>query len=73
LIPKVTSLPEFEMIQPWLLKDKKKSGGRIGFSLPDSIGTCRWDVAVNDSIIVESFDWLKAQVKSVPFRLSVDQ
>ncbi len=73
LRPKVTSLPDFEMIQPWLLKDKKKSGSRVGFSLPDSIGSCRWDVAVKEEIIVESFDWLKAQAKSVPFRLSVDQ
>ena len=66
-------LPDVEDVIPWILKDKKRLGGRVGFSLPDGIGSCRWDVPVEIEKVKESFDWLHAQVNSVPFRLSVEK
>jgi len=69
--PKELSLPDFEKVKPWLLGDKKKSRGKIGYSLPECIGSCSWDIVVEDQIVIESYEWLQAQAKSVPFRLSV--
>lgn len=73
LKPEIESLPEFEKIRNWIQRDKKKSDNQVGFSLPDGIGSCRWDIVVENKIIEDSFDWLRAQVNSVPFRLSVDK
>ncbi len=73
LSPEVVSLPGIEIVLPWIGGDKKKSGGRVGFSLPDRIGSCRWDVPVEENRIIDSFEWVRAQVKSVPFRLRVDK
>jgi len=73
LHPEMTFLPDFALVRPWIMKDKKKSGGKVGFSLPDAIGNCRWDIPVEDNTLKESFDWLHAQAKSVPFRLSMDK
>jgi 3-dehydroquinate synthase len=73
LRPDVALMPEFQMIEPWMAKDKKKTNNRVGYSLPDGIGSCRWDIHVNAQIVEESFDWVRAQVNSVPFRLSVDK
>ena len=69
----IAPLPDVEDVIPWLMKDKKRSGGRVGFSLPDGIGSCRWDIPVDIEIVRESFGWLHAQVNSVPFRLSVEK
>ncbi|MBK9984959.1 MAG: 3-dehydroquinate synthase [Saprospiraceae bacterium] len=68
LSPEVVSLPGVEMVLPWIGGDKKKSKGRVGFSLPDKIGSCGWDIPVEENAIIESFEWVRAQVKSVPFR-----
>jgi 3-dehydroquinate synthase len=69
----IVPLPDVEDVIPWMMKDKKRSGGKVGFSLPDGIGSCRWDVPVDIEKVRESFDWLHAQVNSVPFRLSVEK
>src|SRR4030095_13329833 len=71
--PEKFSLPDFEKVKPWLLGDKKKSKSKIGYSLPEGIGSCVWDIMVEDHIVIESYEWLQAQAKSVPFRLSVDE
>lgn len=73
LSPEVVSLPGVENVLPWMERDKKKTKGRIGFSLPDRIGSCQWDIPVEESTVIESFEWVRGQVKSVPFRLSDDQ
>ncbi|MGB4848479.1 MAG: 3-dehydroquinate synthase family protein [Saprospiraceae bacterium] len=73
LSPEVVSLPGIEMVLPWIGGDKKKSKGRVGFSLPDKIGSCRWGIPVEENMIIDSFEWVRAQVKSVPFRLRVDK
>lgn len=73
LSPEVVSLPGVEMVLPWIEGDKKKSKGRVGFSLPDRIGSCGWDIPVEEKVIIDSFEWVRAQVKSVPFRLRVEK
>ncbi|HZV69246.1 MAG TPA: 3-dehydroquinate synthase [Saprospiraceae bacterium] len=73
LSPEVVSLPGVEEILPWIAGDKKKSNGRVGFSLPDQIGSCRWDIPVEENAIIDGFERVRAQVKSVPFRLRVDK
>ena len=61
LEPVRISLPTFEELKSWVQKDKKKSGHTVGFSLPDRIGSCGWDIPVEEHFIKESFDYL-AQV-----------
>ncbi|MEP6795369.1 MAG: 3-dehydroquinate synthase [Saprospiraceae bacterium] len=73
LSPEVVSLPGVEKVIPWIRSDKKKSKGRVGFSLPDKIGSCGWDIPVEDNTIIDSYEWVRAQVKAVPFRLRVDK
>ncbi len=73
LSPEVVSLPGVEIVLPWIGGDKKKSKGRVGFSLPDKIGSCGWDIPVEENVIIESFEWVRAQVKAVPFRLRVEK
>ncbi|MEO6132126.1 MAG: hypothetical protein ABIQ02_09780, partial [Saprospiraceae bacterium] len=65
--------PPSGRILPWIEGDKKKLKGRIGYSLPDKIGSCRWDMPVENSTIMESLDWVRGQVNSVPFRLGEDK
>ncbi|HUR31292.1 MAG TPA: 3-dehydroquinate synthase family protein, partial [Saprospiraceae bacterium] len=55
------SLPTFAELNRWMMRDKKKSNAIIGFSLPDRIGSCRWDIPVDEQVISDSFQWL-AQV-----------
>jgi len=70
LEPLRISFPTFDELNFWLLQDKKKSGAVIGYSLPDKIGSCRWDVSVPDNVAIESFHWLK-QVMDSPERFRV--
>jgi len=68
LSPSEVTLPSLGEIQPWLQGDKKKSGGRVGFSLPDRIGSCKWDVGVDDRYVAESLIWMETQVSTIPQR-----
>ena len=58
LSPCEVTLPTIDALRPWLQGDKKKSGGSVGYSLPDSIGTCRWDIKVEETLVMESLDWV---------------
>lgn len=58
LDPVMNSLPTFTELTEWMIMDKKKSKGRIGFSLPDRIGSCGWDIPVEEKVVMESFEWL---------------
>lgn len=58
LSPCEVTLPTIDALQPWLRGDKKKSGDSVGYSLPDSIGTCRWDIKVEELLVSESLDWV---------------
>ena len=51
------TLPTFDHLKPFIALDKKNSGSRVFFSLPESIGSCRWDVLVENAIIQDSFQW----------------
>jgi 3-dehydroquinate synthase len=73
LSPVSAGLPEYKLIRPWLGKDKKKSNQKVVYSLPDRIGSCRWDIPVDEAIVEECFEWWRTQAKSVPFRLSMDK
>lgn len=64
LSPSEVTLPSFKDLQPWLLGDKKKSKGVTRYSLPDQIGSCGWDIIVEDRQVAESLDWLSTQVRS---------
>ncbi len=68
LRPSEVTLPQIEQVQHWLLGDKKKINGRLGYSLPESIGSCRWDVMVEDRFIAESLNWLAAHLSTTSKR-----
>lgn len=55
-------LPTFDELWPIIVKDKKTSAGQVHFSLPDRIGSCGWDIPVDQEVISDSFNWL-TQVK----------
>jgi len=40
--------------------DKKNSHGRVNFVLLNAIGQCQVDVAVNETLILEAFDYYSA-------------
>ena len=61
--PYEVTLPPAGQLDHWLSGDKKKSKGRIGYSLPERIGLCRWDLAVEQEIVEESLNWLSTQVR----------
>jgi 3-dehydroquinate synthase len=51
------SSSEFQKVGEFLLNDKKNKNGKILFALPDGIGKCRTDVAVNENLIAQSLDF----------------
>ena len=63
------TLPSMDKIRPWIQGDKKKTNGRVGFSLPDQIGSCGWNIPVEDLDIAMSLDWLATQVVTPSERL----
>lgn len=67
------TLPSIEEIQPWLRGDKKKANGQVGFSLPDRIGSCGWNILVENHVIAAGLDWLATQVVNPSERLSGDK
>ena len=67
LDPVRNSLPTFETLIRWVRMDKKKKGETVGFSLPDRIGSCGWDIPVDEGLIAESLQWL-TQVEERPQR-----
>ena len=64
------TLPSIKEIQPWLLGDKKKANRKVGFSLPDRIGSCGWNIHVEDQVMAAGLDWLATQVVGPSDRLS---
>jgi 3-dehydroquinate synthase len=62
LSPAGVTLPSLNSLLPWLDGDKKKSGGRLGFSLPTEIGSCTWDIEVSQFALSDCLDWLGTQV-----------
>jgi 3-dehydroquinate synthetase len=38
----------------WMRFDKKNSDARISFSLPDTIGCCKWDIFVEPQVLREA-------------------
>ncbi len=70
LSPVQISMPTFEELRPALSRDKKTSSGSTGYSLPDTIGSCRWDVPVEDKVIIESFHWLSTHDQADRERLN---
>ena len=64
LRPSEVTLPPLEALQQWLAGDKKKSNGIVGFSLPNGIGSCQWDIEVEDAYIEESLNWLTTHLKA---------
>lgn len=63
LKPIKNSLPTFAEIKPWMIKDKKSIHASPGFSLPDKIGSCKWNVQVAESVIAECFTWYTQAVQ----------
>ena len=61
LAPSEVTLPSLNSLQPWLDGDKKKKGGRLGFSLPTAIGSCEWDVEVSQEDLRDCLTWLGTQ------------
>lgn len=62
LSPDLTILPTFEQLEAFMARDKKNLNDKIGFSLPDDIGSCQWNVNVPEEAIIRSLKWLSAQV-----------
>ena len=58
------TLPTFEALKTWIGRDKKKGIGGVGYSLPTAIGSCKWDVFVEEKAISESYHWITTQVLS---------
>jgi 3-dehydroquinate synthase len=58
LAPREVTLPTIDALRPWLMGDKKKTGGSVGYSLPDRIGSCGWDIKVEEKLVRESLDWV---------------
>jgi hypothetical protein len=56
----------------WLAGDKKKVSGQVGYSLPDGIGSCRWNMIVEDQYLQESMNWLTTHLKTYSGRLSME-
>ncbi len=65
LPPSEVNLPSLKTVAGWLEGDKKRSGGKVGFSLPDQIGSCQWDVHVEPHQIEHSLNWLAAHLRDV--------
>ncbi|MDQ3017869.1 MAG: 3-dehydroquinate synthase, partial [Bacteroidota bacterium] len=62
LEPIRVTLPTFEILKTLIEKDKKKGKAGVGYSLPTAIGSCRWDVQVEEATERESIHWLTTQV-----------
>jgi 3-dehydroquinate synthase len=48
---------EFQKVGEFILNDKKNKKGKILFALPNGIGKCRIDVAVDEKLIAQSLDF----------------
>lgn len=72
LRPSEVTLPSIESLRPWLNADKKKHKGAVGFSLPNKIGACIWDVKVEEYEVEESLNWLGAHLSAASIRLKED-
>ena len=60
--PLEQQLPEFKSLVNWMEHDKKNRSGQILFSLPDRIGSCGWNITVEQEVIRESYEWLSQGV-----------
>jgi 3-dehydroquinate synthase len=68
LTPVRTVIPTFAALEPWLLGDKKKRAGRVGFSLPDRIGHCLTAIPATDDEIKQALAWLNHHLAHGPDR-----
>ncbi len=64
LRPSEVTLPALDALQHWLQGDKKKVKGIVGYSLPDRIGSCTWDIKVEEKYMAESLNWLSIHLKA---------
>ncbi len=58
------TLPTFEALKSLIGKDKKKGISGVGYSLPTAIGSCQWDIIVEEQVVRESFHSITTQVLS---------
>lgn len=70
LRPIEVPLPGMEEMRIWLAGDKKKSYGRVMYSLPEKIGSCKWNIPVDEMIVIEALDWLATHGRPPVIRLS---
>ena len=64
LEPERISLPTFDDLISWLQKDKKTTLGVVGYSLPDGIGSCRWDVKTDEQEVRKGLGWLSNHLEA---------
>jgi 3-dehydroquinate synthase len=72
LSPSPVPLPPMDAFRGWLAGDKKKVSGQVGYSLPEGIGSCRWNMIVEDQYLQESMNWLTTHLKTYSGRLSME-
>jgi 3-dehydroquinate synthase len=58
LDPVKITIPTFNTLEQWIRRDKKKKDGQTGFSLPDRLGSCGWDIPVQKDLITGCLEWL---------------
>ncbi len=58
------TLPTFEALKTLIGKDKKKGIGGVGYSLPTAIGSCKWDIQVEEQVVSDSYHWIMTHVLS---------
>ncbi|MEO5905477.1 MAG: 3-dehydroquinate synthase family protein [Saprospiraceae bacterium] len=69
LSPVLIPMPTFAELKLALSRDKKTRSGLTGYSLPEAIGSCQWDIQVEDQVIIESFLWLSTHEQTDRERL----
>ncbi len=60
LAPPVMTIPTLASLENWLIRDKKSRHGEVMYSLPQAIGSCRWNIA--NISPEEALLWLGEQV-----------
>ena len=66
LAPPSLAIPDTATLYTWIRRDKKMTYGNPSYSLPDGIGSCRWDIMPAE--IHSSIEWLQEHVSSFPHR-----
>ncbi|HJW30737.1 MAG TPA: hypothetical protein VJ508_15995, partial [Saprospiraceae bacterium] len=58
-------IPEASALASWISRDKKNTSNQLSFSLPERLGSCRWDVTGLDP--APAIEWLRQQVSAKSF------